>query len=151
MKLNTVRFLSVLFTAVALGSALAHLFALPNKIHLPAQEYLTVQQIYRGWALLGIILGAALASTATLAALVRRDRRVFVPVLITVICIITSLVLFFTFTFPANQQTHNWTLLPDNWEKLRFQWEYSHAASAVLYLTAISTLTLSMIRDSRAR
>jgi hypothetical protein len=54
MGLRAVRFLSLLFTAVALGAALAHLLALPNKIHLPREDYLVVQQIYQSWALLGI-------------------------------------------------------------------------------------------------
>ena len=40
---------------------MAHLLELPHKIHLPAAEYLTVQQIYAGWALLGIVPLAAIA------------------------------------------------------------------------------------------
>jgi hypothetical protein len=36
-----------------------------------------------------------------------------------------SLVVFFVFTFPANQQAQNWTVLPENRESLRRQWEYS--------------------------
>ena len=41
-------FLSLLFTALALAGGFAHLFELLNKIELSAQDYLTVQQIYRG-------------------------------------------------------------------------------------------------------
>ena len=37
-----------------MAAGMAHLFELPNKIHLSREDYLTVQQIYRGWALLGI-------------------------------------------------------------------------------------------------
>jgi hypothetical protein len=55
------RFSSLLFTALAL----AHLLELPNKIGLARDDYLTVQQIYRGWALLGIVVVAALISTAS--------------------------------------------------------------------------------------
>jgi hypothetical protein len=40
MGLRVVRFLSLLLTAVALGAGLAHLLALPNKIHLPREDYL---------------------------------------------------------------------------------------------------------------
>jgi hypothetical protein len=39
------------------------LLELLNKIDLPREEYLTVQQIYRGWALLGIVVAGALTST----------------------------------------------------------------------------------------
>jgi hypothetical protein len=50
MVLQTVRFCCLLFAAFALAPSLAHLLELPNKIHLPAEDYLRVQQIYRGWA-----------------------------------------------------------------------------------------------------
>jgi hypothetical protein len=70
---NTFRFLSVLLTAVAMAAGLAHLFALPNKIDLPRADYLTVQQIYRGWALLGITVIGALVSTLVLTILVRES------------------------------------------------------------------------------
>jgi len=40
--------LTILFTAVAMAAGFAHLFELPNKIHLSRKDYLTVQQIYRG-------------------------------------------------------------------------------------------------------
>ena len=138
MTLKIVRFISILFTAIALNAGLAHLFALPNKIGLPRDDYLTVQQIYRGWALLGIVLGVALISTLILTVMVRRKRRTSVPALAALLCLAGSLVVFFTFTYPANQQTENWTILPDDWQKLRSQWEYSHAAGAILYLIALS-------------
>jgi hypothetical protein len=52
---------------------------------------------------------------------------------------------FWTFTYPANQATDNWTMLPENWLQLRSQWEYSHAASTVLNLIALVTLILSAL------
>ena len=44
--------------------------------------------------------------------------------------IVANLAIFFVWTFPANQATNNWTVVPKNWNKLRIQWEYSHAAHA---------------------
>jgi hypothetical protein len=55
MWIKSLRFVSLLFTALALGAAMAHLLELPKKIKLSAEDYLIVQQIYRGWALLGIV------------------------------------------------------------------------------------------------
>lgn len=149
--LKTMRFLSLQFVAISLSAALAHLFALPNKIHLGGAEYLIVQQIYRGWALLGIAVIGALLTTLILTILVRRKRGIFALILISLLCIAGSLMLFFAFTDPANRQTANWTVLPPHWEELRTQWEYSHAAAAVLYLVAFSALVLSvLIRDESA-
>ena len=72
MTLNVLRFASVMLTAVAMAAGFAHLLELPNKIGLSRDDYLTVQQIYRGWALLGIVVVGALVSTAALAVQVRR-------------------------------------------------------------------------------
>jgi hypothetical protein len=52
--LNTLQFLAILLTAVSMAPGWAHLLELPNKLGLSKDEYLTVQQIYRGWAYLGI-------------------------------------------------------------------------------------------------
>jgi hypothetical protein len=56
MRVKVFYFLALFFASIALGPALAHLLELPNKINLARADYLTVQQIYRGWALLGIIV-----------------------------------------------------------------------------------------------
>ena len=64
--MNSARFCSLLFAALALAPAFAHLLELPNKICLSREDYLTVQQIYRGWALLGFVVFGALPSTLAL-------------------------------------------------------------------------------------
>lgn len=52
---------------------------------------------------------------------------------------------FVLWTFPANQATENWTVLPENWEILKRRWEYSHAVNAALALLAFCLLTLSAL------
>jgi hypothetical protein len=54
-------------------------------------------------------------------------------------------IIFWTFTYPADQQTNNWTVLPGDWVRLRNQWEYSHARSAGLNLLAGAALILSAL------
>lgn len=147
--LNAARFLSLLFAALALAPALAHLLELPNKIGLSRDEYLTVQQIYRGWALLGSVVYGALLSTLVLTIMVRGRRKAFGLALTGFLCIAGTQVVFWTFTFPANQATGNWTTLPESWMALRAQWEYSHAASAVLNLVALVALILSVLARDR--
>src|SRR5882762_4281563 len=125
MWLKTIYFLSLLFAALALAPAMAHLLELPNKINLSRDDYLTVQQIYRGWALLGFVVAGALLSNLIVAIMVRTKRQAFVLTLIAFLCIVGTQVVFWTFTYPANQATSNWTMLPVNWLQLRQQWEYS--------------------------
>lgn len=146
MGLTTARFASLLFAALALAPALAHLLELPNKMGLSREDYLTVQQIYRGWAWLGFVVAAALLSTLTLTIMVRHESREFVLALVALLCIVATQVVFWTFTFPANQQTGNWTVMPADWTRLRAQWEYSHAASAALNLAALIALILDVAR-----
>lgn len=145
--LNAMRYLSVLFTAVGMAGGLAHLFELLNKMTLSAMDYLTVQQIYRGWALLGIADIGALVSTLALVIMVRRNRKMLVLSLVAASCIALGLTVFFMFTYPVNQQTLNWIMLPDNWLQLRLQWEYSHAVNAGLFFVAFNALILSLLVD----
>jgi hypothetical protein len=145
MALKTVWFLSLLFVALAMAPAMAHLLVLPNKINMPREQYLIVQQIYRGWALLGIVVLGGLFSTLALTIMVRKHPNTFVPILVAFLCLVGTQVLFWIFTYPANQQTQNWTVLPENWLALRRQWEYSHAVSAGLNLVAFVVLILSVL------
>ena len=92
--MTLLRFVALLFVALALGPALAHLLELPNAF----------------------------------------------------LCIVGTQAIFWTFTYPANQQTANWTLLPESWQALRAQWEYSHAASAVLNLGALIAVAFAVLK-----
>jgi hypothetical protein len=118
---------------------------MPRKIEMSREDYLTVQQIYRGWALLGIAVVGALLSSVLLAVTVRENPAELYLTVAAAVCIVISLIVFFTFTFPANRRTANWTALPEDWMRLRRRWEYSHAVGAALYFLALSLLTLSLL------
>jgi hypothetical protein len=146
MAHQIVRFASLLFCSLALAPTLAHLLELPNKMQLPRDEYLIVQQIYRGWALLAIVVGGALVSTFALLVISRHGRAAFAWALVAFLAIVGTQLVFWVFTYPTNQQTDNWTILPAaNWQELRSQWEYSHAASAGLNLAALIAVILSVL------
>ena len=145
MALRMVQFLALLLTALALVPAGAHLFELPHKISLSRDAYLTVQSIYAGWAWFGIIDQAALIMNVVLANMLRRQRPAVYFATAAAICFVVFFVIFFTWTFPANQVTSNWTTMPDNWSRLRQKWEYSHAANAVVMLIALCSVTLAVI------
>jgi hypothetical protein len=142
---KTFYFLSLLFVALALGPAMAHSLELLNKINLSRDNYLIVQQIYRGWDLLAIVVFGALLSTLGLTITVRHDRKAFIFALLAFLCIAGTQMVFWTYTFPTNQITHNWTTLPENWTALRRQWEYSHATSSLLNLLAMISVSISVL------
>jgi hypothetical protein len=72
-----------------------------------SEAYLTVQQIYRGWALLGIVVVGALASTLAVAIMVREQRRMFIGALVALSCLAGAQIIFWVFTYPVNQATVN--------------------------------------------
>ncbi|WP_316978970.1 hypothetical protein [Shumkonia mesophila] len=138
-------FFAFLFVGLSLGPSLAHLLALPNKIDLPEAAYFTAQAIYRGWALLGVVVVGALASTLTLTILVWRQPAAARWAGLAFLGLAGAQALFWIYTFPANRATANWTTVPPGWEALRTQWEYSHAAGAGLNLLALVALVLSVL------
>jgi branched-subunit amino acid ABC-type transport system permease component len=133
-------FSSIACVALALVPAGQHLAELPHKFRLPAHDYLVVQQLYAGWSLFGTVICGALLSTGVLRVLERREPRLLAATSLAFLCILGTQIVFWVFTQPVNRATRNWTVLPDNWMQLRNQWEYSHAASAVLNLIALFAL-----------
>jgi hypothetical protein len=119
-------------------------------MNLAQDDYLTVQQLYRGWAFLGILIAAALLSTSALTLKVRHMPHVFPFTLTALLCLIGAQVVFWIFTYPTNQATNNWTVLPANWQVLRQQWEYSHAVGAGLDMIALATLILAVLEQPDA-
>lgn len=120
-------------------------------LHAGAPTLRRAQRIYAGWSLIGIPILGAIGSTLALAVLVWHSSAEFRLIVTALACLVLALAIFFAFTFPANQVTENWTARPADWETLRSQWEYSHAVGALLYLTALIALTLSLIvRGNRA-
>ncbi len=145
MARKTAHFLAIVLGAVALVPGGAHLFEMTAKMRLAEAPYFTVQQIYRGWALFGIALFGALLANIAVAALARRQRMPFGFAAAASILIATMLVVFFVWTYPTNQATANWTVIPANWADLRAQWEYSHAASAILTFAALCCSVLAQL------
>jgi hypothetical protein len=143
-------FAALMSTALALGPALAHLLELPNKIGLPNDAYFTVQQIYAGWSLLGVVLLVQLISIVATIVMAGADRRLRTSSALALLCLLGAQALFWTFTYPANTATTNWTVQPDNWQALRTQWEYSHAAGALLQLACMACLVLGALGDKRS-
>jgi hypothetical protein len=143
--LKAVQFLALVLTALALVPGGAHFFELANKIGLGQEHYFVVQSIYRGWALFGIVLFGALAANFALVWMLRGEGVPFRFALTAVLCIAATLAIFFTWTYPANVATGNWTAVPANWQELRRRWEFSHAANFIITFVGFASLTLAVL------
>src|SRR5882757_10124241 len=73
LAVTIVRFLAVVVTGLALIAPGAHVFELFRKMALSEQQYYVVQDIYRGWWVVGLLLPAALIANVALAIAVRDD------------------------------------------------------------------------------
>lgn len=150
MALPIFRWLALLFVFVAALPAGAHLLELPNKLRLAQADYFTVQQIYAGWALLGIVLFGAIATTLGYALALYRHGRPYLYALAALLLVLLNLGIYFLFTFPTNRATSNWTAVHADWDALRTQWEYSHAVNALVIFAAFFCLLIAAFRE-RAR
>lgn len=135
---------SIISVTITFASGFAHLLEANTKMRLSKDEYLTVQQIYRGWALLGIVVFIALISTLLLS-IQTRHQPYFLLNLLSFICILATLIIFFIFTFPVNQQTKNWAFLPHNWLQLRNRWEFSHITNTILSFIGLLMLIIPLV------
>ena len=154
MALRLIQFLAIMLTALALVPSGAHLAALPNKMAMEQADYFAAQKIYAGWALFVIVLFGALAANLAHTIAVRRLGRSFGYALASFLPIAANLAIaiFFVWTFPTNQATNNWTVVPKNWNELRSQWEYSHAVNAVVTFAALVCVVIAVLREpSQAR
>lgn len=142
----TIRFLAVLVTGLALIAPGAHVYELPRKIALPMEQYFVVQGIYRGWWIVGLLLPAALLADLALAYVVRSDQLAFSLALAAAAMIAINLAIFVIWTQPVNSVTDNWLVQSENWQALRRQWEFSHAANAGVTLVAFCLATLAALR-----
>jgi len=143
--LKATQFIAMVLTALTLVPLGAHLAELPNKIHLAQVDYFIAQSMYRGWALFGVIVVGALIANLALAMLLRWQSPAFVLVVVNLLCVTTTLAIFFAFTYPANIATDNWTTIPAGWQRLRWQWEASHAVNAAIAFAGFCALTWSLL------
>lgn len=141
------RIIALSLMALILIPSGAHMFELPAKIGLDRESYFTVQGIYAGWSLFGAPIIAAILVNVWLYLM---DRRRYPATacwaLIAAALTLVSLAIFFTWIFPANQATANWTTQPDNWETLRRNWEYGHATNAIVVGCAFMATTLAIVK-----
>jgi hypothetical protein len=143
------QFFALVLTALALVPVGAHLFAFANKIGMNESSYFIAQRLYDGWAWLGIVLIGAILANAVAAIASRGQMGPFVLAALACLLMLATLAIFFAFTFPANQATANWTIVPDDWQYLRRQWELSHAVNAVITFAAFCCMALSVVLSRR--
>jgi hypothetical protein len=155
MFLKAWRFITLVLVALFMGLEFAHALELPAKMQYNGALYITLQNsLYRYFGAPGpgawITVGAVLAAIS-LTVLVRKRHPAFGWTLAGTLCLAIAFpLIFFLKIEPVNtviEQT-NPDAVPPNFEQLRNQWEYAHAANFGFSLAGFGALLLAVLMDS---
>ena len=141
------RFLALVLTAISLVPSAAHLFELPGKIGLDERRISRSRASMPAGRSSRFRSSRRSSSTRrspspSAGAISRRPRWS----LASAVLIALSLVTFFTWVFPGNRATKNWTSPTGNWMALRTHWEYGHAAGAAIVFLAFLATCIATVR-----
>lgn len=152
-----------MLTALSMGVALCHLLEMPAKIAYDGALWLILlHTLYPpAFGTIGASFEVGAVVTAVvLAFLVRHRWPAFGWTLLGAVCLVATHTAFWVWVAPVNATMAPLTpeTLPADWMRLRDQWEYTHAARAVLQIIALGSLVFSILvetpttasRDQRA-
>lgn len=144
-----IAFLAIIVTGLAVVAPGTHLFELARKIRMSEEQYYTVQIIYLGWWIAGLLLPAAIVVNLIHAFAVGIGTLPAWLAFTAAALLILNLAIFMVWTRPVNTVTRNWTLRLENWRALRRQWEFSHAANAGVTVLAFGFAALAGLQATR--
>jgi hypothetical protein len=143
------RLLAILFMALSFGTVLGHLLELPAKLSYDGPLWLKISQtLYGNFGTFGAAFEmGAIVTTAILAVLVRHHEPTLRWTLLALLGVVIADIAFWVLLVPVNTIVAQTTVetLPADWMKLRQQWEYTHAARAVLQFSALAALVHSVL------
>jgi len=150
MLLRIWRLATIMLTALSVGTVLAHLLEMPAKMTYDGALWLTLlKTLYPpAFGTIGAFFEvSAVISAAVLAVLVRYRKRTFGWALSGSLCLIAAHAAFWVWVAPVNAAMLPLTpeTLPPDWMGQRNQWEYTHAARAVLQIAALGALVFSVL------
>ena len=143
----------MLFTALSLAPALAHLLEMPAKLGYDGPLWFRLQQsLYGpGFGTVGAFCEvAAVVTTVVLAILVRNRDHAFGWTALAASCMVAAHASFWIWIAPVNTVIASIPpeALPTNWTDLRTQWEYTHAVRAILEIAALAALAFSVLVET---
>jgi hypothetical protein len=155
MFLKFWRLITLILVALFMGLEFAHVLELPAKMQYDGSPYVMVQNsLYRYFGAPGpgafITVGAVLAAI-TLTVLLRKRRTAFRWTLAGTLCLAIAFpLIFFLRIEPVNVviEQANPGAVPLNFEQIRNQWEYAHAANFGFSLAGFSALLFSVLVET---
>jgi hypothetical protein len=152
MLVRNLRLITIMLAALTMGMALCHLLEMPAKMRYEGALWLTLLQTLYGvfGPASAIIESGAVTAAAILAFFVRRRHAVFNWTLLGALCLIAANLAWWIWVSPVNAALSAMTpeTLPADWTRLRDQWEYTHAARAVLQIIALGAIVYSVLVET---
>ena len=142
-----------MLVALSMGMAFSHLLEMPAKMNYSAALWLKLlQTLYWGYGTIGAVIevGAVVASVVLVFMVRHHKKSVCMDTIISgVLCMVAAHAAWWIWVRPVNAILMPLTpkTLPANWMALRNQWEYTHAARAILQIIALGSLVLSILVD----
>jgi len=154
MLLKAWRFITIMLAALSMGIAFCHLLEMPSKMTYTGALWLALlQTLYGAFGTIGgVIEIGAVVTAAVLVFLVRRRRPAFGWTLLGTLCLLAAHIAWWVWVAPVNATMVPLTpeTLPAGWTALRNQWEYTHAARAILQILGLGALLFSILAENSA-
>jgi hypothetical protein len=152
MLVRSWRFVTIMLTALSMSAAVAHLLELPAKIHMSGEEWVTVlHTLYPpAFGTVGAFFEVGAVVTALVLVLLAWRRPGWGWTVAAAACLVVMHAIFWVLVAPVNATMGAATpaTLPPDWPALRDQWEYSHAARALLQIAALGALVCSLLIET---
>jgi hypothetical protein len=133
---------------------MTHLLELPQRMQFDQQLWVRVTVIENVYRLFGSV-GAVFETTAILTAivlvfLIYKRGSTFYWALGGAILLVLAFVSWIMFVAPMNAEFALWLTNPVSvdWTRYRDQWEYGHAANALIKIIALSLLVISVLVET---
>jgi hypothetical protein len=112
-------------------------------------DFLVAQRLYAGYGRVAAVTVPGAAASAGVSALVADTRRVRSLCVFAGLAIAATVAIWRFANEPVNREVVTWRAdaLPADWEQRRDQWEFAHAASAVLHGVGLAALLAAALRD----
>ncbi len=150
MDLRVWRFITFVLTSLSLGMAFCHLLQLPVRMRYDAELWRTTQNMYRFFGTVEAFIDVGATLSAIVLVFLARGRRPAIQwTLVGAALLVVAQATWWLFVMPVNARMAEWTAsMPADWTRFRAQWEYAHAARAVLQLLGFTALVLSALVET---
>ena len=138
-------FITAITVAICFVPPAISAFDISSKLSLSQSEYMAVQRTNAGTSFFAATVSAALLLAVAYTLSIRADRSAVLLSAVACLCLTGAELIFWLVTYQINAVTKQWTVVPDNFESARKQWEYAEAIKAIFTLLALVTILLSIV------